>query len=152
MTEKSIAQLQFTMIPKSREKALTKLNNQHGMEYAITRNHQIQVGKAARDFLKEFSAYVGRDGKASKSALDRDTGEARDSGGDIHVAVTRQFNRLLGGSVKDADLTGDTELLAKHILAWNKVKPVLKAGKDISAPRKECFSALWNKVQEIGKI
>lgn len=152
MTEQIVAQPQFTAIPKSREKALAKLNNQHGMEYAITRNHQIQIGKAARDYLKEFSTYVGSDGKASKSALDRDTGEARASGGDVHVAVARQFNRLLGGSVKDADSTGDTELLAKHILAWNKVKPVLKAGKDMAAPRKECFSALWNKAQEIGKI
>lgn len=82
MTKQSIAEIQFTTIPKSREKALAKLNNQHGMEYAITRNHQIQIGKAARDYLKEFSTYVGSDGKASKSALDRDTGEARASGGD----------------------------------------------------------------------
>jgi hypothetical protein len=152
MTKKSVAQIQFTIIPKSREKALAKLNNLHGMDYAITRNHQIQIGKAGRDFLKEFSTYVGSDGKASKSALDRKTGEARESGGNVHVAVTSKFNHILGGSVKDADLTGDTELLAKHILAWNKVKPVLQAGKDTTAPRKECFSALWNKVQEIGRI
>ena len=32
------------------------------------------------------------------------------------------------------------------------VPPSLKAGKDMAAPRKECFSALWNKAQEIGKI
>ena len=152
MTEKIVAGTKVTTIPKSRKKALTKINNLHGMDYAIMRNHQIQIGKAARDYLKEFSTYVGSDCKASKSALDRDTGEARASGGAVHVAVTRQFNRLLGGSVKDADLTGDTELLAKHIHAWSKVKPVLKAGKEMTAPRKECWSALWDKVQEIGKI
>lgn len=152
MTENTVSQSAFTTIPKSREKALTKLNNQHGMEYAITRNHQIQIGKAARDYLKEFSTYVGRDGKVSKSAIDRETGEARASGGDIHVAVTRQFNRILGGSVKDADLTGNAELLAKHILAWNKVKQVLKAGESLGDPRKECFKALWDKAEEIRRI
>lgn len=152
MTEQIVAQPQFTTIPKSREKALAKLKNQHGMEYAITRNHQIQVGKKARDFLKEFSTYVGSDGKASRSAIDRATGEARASGGDVHVAVTRQLNRILGGSVKDADLTGDMELIFKHGLSWCKVKPVLKAWADLKAPRKECFEHYWDKVREIGGV
>jgi len=152
MTKKSVAEIQFATIPKSRGKALVKLSSQYGIEYAITRNHQIQVGKAAKDYLKEFSTYVGSDGNTSRSAIDRETGQARASGGDVHVAVTRQFNRLLGGSIKDADHTGDMELIFKHGLAWLKVIPTLEEGKKIKAPRKECFKSLWDKVAEIGRI
>lgn len=142
---------QLSTIPKSRKK-LMSLEQAHGLDYAITRNHQIQVGKRGRDYLKEFSTYVGSDGKASKSAIDRDSGEARASGGDIHVAVARQFNRLLGGSIKDADATGDIKLIFKHGLAWCEVEPQLKSGADCSAPRKKCFAQLWAKVEQIGAI
>lgn len=144
---------QLTTLPKSRVRTLARVARHHGMDYAITRNHQIQVGKEARDFLKEFSAYVGQDGKASKSAIDRKTGEARASGGDVHVAVSRQFCRLLGGSIKDADLTGNTELIFKHGLAWLKVKPTLEAGKEAHArPGKSVLVLCGIKSRRLGEF
>jgi len=62
---------QAAFFPKTRAKRLKKLEQSNGLEYAIVRNQQIQIGKAARDYLKAFATYVGSDGKASKSALDK---------------------------------------------------------------------------------
>lgn len=144
MTDKQI-------IPKTRFKQLQKLEHVNGLEYAIVRNQQIQVGKAARDYLKEFATYVGSDGKASKSALDQDS-NFQESGGSVHIVVSKQIKAILGFSAKDMDAYGDPEMASKAALAWSKVKPVLEAGAEGRLPRKECFALLWAKFRQIAEI
>lgn len=65
------------IVPVSRIRKLKKLELENGFEYSLIRNNQIQVGQEARDFLKEFSTYVGQDGVQSKSALLRTKRPAR---------------------------------------------------------------------------
>ncbi len=142
---------QSVMIPKSRLKRLKKLEENNGMEYSIVRNQQIQIGKDARDYLKEFAAYVGSDGKASRSALDKD-GNQKESGGAVHTAVAKQIKAILGFSAKDMDVTGDPEMVCKAALAWAKVKPILMAGVESRLPRKECFAQLWAKFNQIAGV
>ena len=142
---------QINTIPKARVKALKKLEQANGHDYAIVRNHQIQVGKDARDYLKAFAVYVGSDGKASKSALDQD-GNFQESGGAVHIVVSKQIKAILGFSAKDMDAYGDPEMASKAALAWSKVKPVLEAGAEGRLPRKECFALLWAKFRQIAEI
>lgn len=52
----------------------------------------------------------------------------------------------------EADKSGDMELVFKHGLSWCKVRPILSEGMERNAPRKECFRALWAKVEEIGRL
>lgn len=58
--------MQNQLVSVSRQRVLRKLERRNGTDYAIVRNQQLQIGKAARDFLKEFAAYVGEDGKGSR--------------------------------------------------------------------------------------
>lgn len=147
--------MQNQLVSVSRQRALRKLERRNGTDYAIVRNQQLQIGKAARDFLKEFAAYVGEDGKGSRSAIKKDeNGQPifQDSGGAVHVAVAKQIKEILGFSAKEMDAVGDPELVSKACLAWAKVKPILEAGAEKRLPRKQCFALLWAKFREIAAV
>ncbi len=44
------------IVPGGRARKLKNLEKQNGLEYAVMRNTQIQIGQSARDYLKEFSS------------------------------------------------------------------------------------------------
>lgn len=138
-----------------RTKALRTLEKKHGTEYAIVRNQQIQVGNSARDFLKEFSTYIGADGKGSRSAMEKDASGnwvVKATGGAVHVAVAKQIKTILGFSAGDMDAIGNPEMVSKACLSWAKVMPVLSAAAERRLPRQECFALLWDKFREISAI
>lgn len=128
-------------LPKTRRRKLSRASSGNGHDYALIRDTEIAVSVNARDFLKDFIAYVGADGRSSRAKAN------------IYVALTRQINRILGiRSVQSLDEALDYEHLAKLALAWTKVQPVLTAGMQARLPRKECFKQLWEKFEEIARI
>ncbi len=103
------------IIPASRGNRLRRLGGKNGQEYAVVRNGQIQAGQEARDYLKEFSVYIGSDGKSSRSAVDKETGDHRESGGNVHVAANLEGF----GGVIDKD---------HELRLWRALSRMLKNG------------------------
>ena len=127
---------QLSTIPKSRIKALEKIEARSGLESALAYNDTVSSMHAVNDTIKEkWAGYVDPAGNQSSSP-------------NSFMTLRKHWNRKFGiSSVKE--LVGDVERSLLYALANHRAARAITEGVDQNRLRPEIREATYNEFEKV---